>query len=90
MGASELSGEYKKLRKWARDNLTPVCCFCGQWIDRDLKYPHPQSWSANHIVPVSKAPELAYDRDNIAPSHFVCNSRAQDRTPKPTRTEIDW
>lgn len=93
MGASSLGTEYKKLRYWARRNLVPVCWLCGQWIDRDLKFPDKRSWSADHIIPVSKRPDLALERDNIAPAHLSCNSSRQDKDPHAkteAEVEIDW
>jgi 5-methylcytosine-specific restriction endonuclease McrA len=86
LGASELDHRYKKLRKWARDNLDPICCFCGRYIDRSLKWPDKWSWTANHIVPLNRGGD-PYAKDNILPAHLTCNSSAQDKVP---RTKIDW
>ena len=89
MGASELDHRYQKLRKWARANLTPICCFCGEWIDRELKWPHKMSWTANHIIPLNKGGD-PYDPGNIAPAHMTCNSSAQDGEFKKKFKKIDW
>ncbi len=34
-------------------NEEPVCWLCGQAIDPDLKAPHPQSFSLDHVQPVT-------------------------------------
>ena len=61
-----------------------TCHQCGYPIDTQLAYPHPLSWSADHIVPTSK---LAKDDprqwhiSNLEATHLRCN---QARGAKPT------
>ena len=78
------SGRWKYIRRmaWDRDrkNKTP-CHICGQPIDYTLR---PSScaiaWEPDHLIPVSKAPELELDLKNIAPSHTACNRARGDGT----------
>jgi 5-methylcytosine-specific restriction endonuclease McrA len=49
------------------------CFLCGQPIDYDLQWPHPQSFSADHIKPYAHHPELRTDPGNIASTHLRCN-----------------
>lgn len=49
------------------------CGICNQHIDITLKYPHPQSFSIDHIIPVSLGGTHA--ASNLQPAHLVCNSK---------------
>jgi len=69
-----------------------TCHHCGYPIDMQIKYPHPLSWSADHIVPTSK---LAKDDprqwhiSNLQGAHARCN---QSRGNKPIglNTSQNW
>lgn len=50
------------------------CIHDGEPIDYSLQYPHPMSWSLEHVIPVSDRIELLLDPNNFASAHFVCNS----------------
>jgi len=50
------------------------CCRCTERIDYSLQYPHPFSWSLEHIIKVADRPELLLDRNNWSSAHFGCNS----------------
>lgn len=54
------------------------CIRCEEPINYSLQYPHPRSWSLEHLIPVSERPELLLDRNNAASSHLTCNSVAGD------------
>ncbi|SKW03344.1 hypothetical protein [Mycobacteroides abscessus] len=58
-----------------------VCWLDQRPIDYSLKAPHPDSFSVDHAVPVSEAPELALDPRNFRPSHLNCNIRRGDAEP---------
>lgn len=58
--------------------LGDPCIRCVEPIDYNLQYPHPRSWSLEHLIPVSERPELLLDRNNFASAHFACNSVAGD------------
>lgn len=51
------------------------CWLCGGAIDYRLKWPHPESWSLEHIKTVKEAPELILDMTNWASAHLDCNQR---------------
>lgn len=50
------------------------CIIDGEPIDYNLQYPHPLSWSLEHLISVKEHPELLMDRNNWASAHFGCNS----------------
>jgi 5-methylcytosine-specific restriction endonuclease McrA len=60
---------------WNRDRKARAAChICGQPIDYDVEPSStPDSWEPDHLVPVSKRPELELDLANVAPSHMRCN-----------------
>lgn len=66
-----------------------VCYRCELDIDPDLEHPDPMSWSLEHIKSVDTHPELIYDIDNAAGSHFRCNSKA-GRASQDRRTSRAW
>lgn len=65
----------------------PVCVAPSRWIDKELRAPHPLSFSADHIEPVSRRPDLALSYDNLRAAHRVCNQKGQ---PAATRSSRDW
>ena len=76
-GEGGRSSQWPKIRMmaWDRDrrNRAP-CHICGERIDYSAKPSTlPLSWEPDHIVPVSKAPELELDLANVAASHMRCN-----------------
>jgi hypothetical protein len=50
------------------------CVICAERIDYALQYPHPLSFSLEHLISVKDRPELLLDKNNWASSHFGCNS----------------
>ena len=76
MGESR-STRWPYIRKmaWDRDrkNRAP-CHICGERIDYSIKPSSaPLSWEPDHLRPVSVAPELELDLNNIAAAHMRCN-----------------
>lgn len=53
-----------------------VCGICGEPIDRDLPWPHPQSKTLDHIRPLARGGEHSYANSQLA--HAICNSRKND------------
>lgn len=61
-------------------------------IDYTLKWPHPESFSTDHVLTVDEHPEAACDLLNMRPSHLICN---QMRGSEPPHIDIgepseDW
>jgi 5-methylcytosine-specific restriction endonuclease McrA len=68
-----------------------VCHICGGVIDKTLKWPHPKSFSVDHILPYSLNPELRIARDNLAGVHLGCNSSKGNRSATDDRpSSRDW
>ncbi len=47
-----------------------TCAWCGHWIDPDLQWPDPWSFSADHVVPVSRG---GHNRGALQAMHLHCN-----------------
>ena len=78
------SGKWPKVRQmaWDRDRKArAVCHICGQPIDYTCKpSTTPDSWEPDHIMTVSKHPELELDLNNIRASHKRCNRARGDNS----------
>lgn len=48
-----------------------LCGHCRKKIDRHLGYPHPQSASLDHVVPLAEGGE--HTRANVRAAHLYCN-----------------
>lgn len=59
----------------------PACAICGQPIDYRLKSPHPDSFEADHIVPLALGGTDTLD--NKQPAHRRCNSAKRARLSAP-------
>lgn len=55
-----------------------VCALCGLPVDKSLKYPHPLSATADHIIPVSRGGHPS-DINNLQLAHFKCNRAKWDK-----------
>jgi 5-methylcytosine-specific restriction endonuclease McrA len=49
------------------------CWICHHPVDMRLPYPHPDSRSVDHVLPVSQRPDLALERGNVRLCHMRCN-----------------
>lgn len=54
------------------------CALCGRPIDLELAYPHPDSFTVDHITPSSHGGNDHID--GLRPSHAACN-RARSNQP---------
>lgn len=81
-GKTSRSSRWKYIRRlaWDRDRKArAVCHICGQPIDYTAKpSSEPFSWEPDHVLPVSKYPELELDLNNIKASHMQCNRARGD------------
>jgi 5-methylcytosine-specific restriction endonuclease McrA len=60
-----------------------TCWRCGHPIDKRLPPRHRESFSVDHIIPISINPGLAYVRSNLRAAHYGCNSARGNRTDEP-------
>lgn len=74
------------LRNRRRIRNQDVCWLCGQWIDPDLKSPHPKSWTADHVTPIASG---GHNHGELRPAHRDCNTR-RGKTPPPPRHGRNW
>lgn len=58
-----------------------ICGLCGAVVDASLTYPHPESRSLDHVIPLSRGGEHA--PGNVRLAHLICNTRRGHR-------EDDW
>lgn len=49
------------------------CHICKRGIDFDLRVPHPDAASVDHLIPSSRGG--LHEHDNAALAHLVCNER---------------
>lgn len=66
---------FNSVEIFERDGWT--CLICGDPIDRWAPYPHPDSVSLDHVVPLSRGGE--HSRANTRCSHLRCNLRRGNR-----------
>lgn len=66
-----------------------LCQICAEPVDRTLPFPHPQSLTLDHIVPVSDlASQHTYENTQL--SHWDCNRRRQTRPMDSLDWEAKW
>ena len=54
-----------------------ICGICGKVINLDIKAPHAESLSLDHIIPLTKGGKHTYLNAQVA--HYGCNSRKGNR-----------
>ena len=64
-----------RLEVFERDKW--ICQLCHNRVPKIAKFPHPQSASIDHIIPLSEGGEESYR--NCVLAHFGCNARKQVR-----------
>lgn len=67
-----------------RDKWT--CQLCNKRVLKKLSYPHPMSWSLDHVVPISLGGEHSYANAQLA--HLVCNIRKGNRISEPVQLAL--
>jgi hypothetical protein len=75
-----------------------ICHTCRNPIDMQLKWPHPLSWSFDHLIPRSQLAPDDYRNWHISnglEAHLHCNTSRQDKPAQPLggyglNTSIDW
>ncbi len=78
------SSRWKYVRRmaWDRDrNHRAPCHICGMPVDYSVPASStPESWEPDHVIPVSKRPDLELDLNNVKASHKRCNRVRGDGT----------
>lgn len=81
---------WRRLREQVR-RTESVCASCGKPFDPAFQFPHPMSFSVDHIEPVSLRPELAMERTNLQAMHLGCNSsKGNGAARTQVATSRDW
>lgn len=88
---------YRNMREQLKQRQDP-CHLCGWPINLQLRYPHPLSWSCDHVIPrstLSPDDPRNWHIDNARAAHFRCNT-ARGAKPLPANahpalnTSIEW
>lgn len=67
-----------------------VCWLCGGAIDKALRFPHPWSFSVDHVIPVEMG-GAQNDRNNMRAAHLRHNQeRGMGKAKPPTRQSRQW
>ena len=55
----------------------PPCAICGKPIDYTIKWPHPQAYVVDHIIPIAAGgPDTLANKQ---PAHNYCNGQKLDK-----------
>ncbi|MFT2016304.1 HNH endonuclease [Streptomyces sp. 796.1] len=73
---------WRRIQAHLRATGTHVCWLCGKPIDMSIAPNDPWSWTIDHVVPYSLAPELYLEINNLREAHHSCNSSRGAR--------LDW
>ncbi len=55
-----------------------ICGICGRPVNKELKYPNPQSACIDHIIPIAKGGHPAAI-ENLQLTHLCCNLAKADK-----------
>lgn len=58
------------------------CWLCNEEINYQLRSPHPQSFTLDHIITVKDNPALLSEPNNFAAAHRTCNEERGTDAPK--------
>ena len=83
------TSDHRYLKNRRKIRHLDTCWLCGQWIDPELKFPDPGSWTADHVEPYARRNN---NHGALQPAHKLCNEkRGNARKPKPeTKHARDW
>lgn len=62
------------------------CQLCRKKVDASLAYPHPMSWSLDHVIPISRGGEHSYANTQL--THLVCNIRKRNKITEPQQLAL--
>lgn len=84
--ATLYGADYKRFDKrsvFERDGW--LCQLCDLPVDQSAAFPHPNSPSLDHIIPISLGG--SHSPDNTQCSHLLCNQRKGNRMEVPNATQ---
>lgn len=66
-----------------------VCHWCGQRLDPEIRFPHPMSSTADHVVPIKHG---GRNTGALVAAHLSCNVARNRTKPRPgdVRHARDW
>jgi hypothetical protein len=68
------SWRFRTIRKRFIAVAPPTCALCGEWVDKALRYPHPQSPSLDHSPPAAAlTPAQFFEWRHLQLAHLRCN-----------------
>lgn len=90
-GHGRTTRTFRRLRANLRRQGRP-CSICHQPIDYGARWPDPESFTVEHVKPLSTHPHLAEDPGNLDAAHLGCNSARGNRRPPPPlgQTSSTW
>ena len=74
--ASQTTAALFSLRGIARRDAWS-CHICRLPVPVILSFPHPKSWSLDHLIPLAKGGK--HEESNVKIAHLICNQRKGDR-----------
>jgi 5-methylcytosine-specific restriction endonuclease McrA len=78
--------KYRRNRERLRKR-EDTCWLCGGWIDPDLTFPHPMSWTADHVVPITDG---GHNNGELRAAHWCHNQRRNRRTKPVVQHGREW
>jgi hypothetical protein len=82
------TAQWKRVRALVLRDATH-CLICGKVLRFDLRRPHPDSPTVDHIVPIEQGGAW-YDLANLRPACWDCNTRRRNGEPEQHRTSEAW
>jgi 5-methylcytosine-specific restriction endonuclease McrA len=64
-----------------------TCWVCGGYISPDLTFPHPMSWSADHVVPIKAG---GHNNGQLRAAHLIHNQQRNPKTKPVARHSRTW
>lgn len=88
---------YRAMREELKRTSNNICHVCKHVIDLQIKYPHPLSWSCDHVIPRARLAPDDYRHwhiSNARPAHLFCNesrgAKPVEADPAAQQTSFQW
>lgn len=82
------TGQWRTVRALVLRNATH-CAICNKMLRFDLKRPHPDSPTVDHIIPIEQGGAW-YDLSNLRAACWDCNTRRRNGETNTHRTSTQW